>query len=202
MRCPVNLEGTLAENDVRALNAEYERWCTNRVAGLTLAPSVSPFDVFCAEQFLKPHILLSDQDILSGIVAKSDDGGVDAFYFILNGMLVGPDTEITQSQDQPAHLIFIQTKENKGFSPNAVDKFETFTDDLLDLGKTPDRYGRIYHSKLKDLMRVFKEKFSQLSLPRTRIDYYYITRKDEVQNEGCNISARKVINTARRHLSK
>lgn len=192
----------MAENDVRALNAEYERWVSSRIAGLALPSGVSPFDVFCAEQFLKQHVLLSDRDIISGVIGKSDDGGIDALYFILNGQLVGPDTEITQSPEQSVHLILIQTKEGQGFSPTAVDKFDIFTDDLLDLSKTPGNYGRKYHSKLLDLMRVFKEKYSRLSFPRTRIDFYYISRKDVMENDGCNISARKVISTARHHFSK
>lgn len=192
----------MSENDVLALNAEYERWLTSRTAGLMLPSGVSQFEVFCAEEFLKPHVLLSDQDILSGIVGRSDDGGVDAFYFILNGLLVGPDTEITQNPEQSVHLVLIQAKESQGFSPTAVDKLETFTDDLLDLSKAPDKFGRKYHARLLDLMRIFKEKYSKLSLPRTRIDYYYITRKDVLENDGCGISARKVINTARRHFSK
>ena len=111
--------------------------------GLTdFDPEISPFEFFCAEQFLKSHILLSDQDILSGIIGKSDDGGVDSFYFLVNGQLVKDDT-ILPSQAQPVvNLVFIQSKETKGFAPNSVDKFDTFTDDLLELGKTPSQYGR------------------------------------------------------------
>jgi hypothetical protein len=96
---------------------------------------VTPFDAFCAEQFLKPHVLLSDQDILSGLVGKSDDGGLDGFYFILNGALVDDSTEIPAQQGQSVHLVLLQTKEGQGFSPTAIDKFDTFTDDLLDLTK-------------------------------------------------------------------
>jgi hypothetical protein len=199
---PAVLEATLSENDVLSLNAEYGRWLKNRAAGLSLPSAISPFDVFCAEQFLKPYILLSDSDILAGIVGKSDDGGVDGFYFILNGLLVGPDTDITQQQEQSVHLIFIQTKESQGFSPTAIDKFITFTDDLLDLSKTPDKYGRKYHSKLQELMHIFKHGYSKLSLPRTRIDYYYITKKDVLENDGCQMSARKVLDTARSHFSQ
>ena len=185
------------------LNAEYDRWVTCRTAGLSsFAREITPFDVFCAEQFLKPHVLLSDQDILSGIVGKSDDGGIDSFYFILNGMLVNGDTDVSPQQSQSIHLVLIQTKEGQGFSPTAVDKFDTFTDDLLDLTKTPDKYGRKYHNKLLDKMHIFKDKYHRLSLPKTTIDYYYITRKDLLENQGCEMSARKVLATAKRHISK
>ena len=194
-------EATLSQNDVLGLNSEYERWFA-RTSGLSFPRGVTAFDVFCAEQFLKPHVLLSDQDILSGLVGKSDDGGVDGFYFILNGELVADDTDISRQQGQSVHLALFQTKEGQGFSPTAIDKFDTFTDDLLDLTKTPDRYGRKYHEKLQDKMRIFKEKYHQLSLPKTTIDYYYITKKDVLEDEGCGISARKVMETARRHIPR
>jgi len=196
-------EEALSHNDVLGLDAEFDRWIASRTSGLSsFARDITPFDVFCAEQFLKPHFLLSDQDVLAGIVGKTDDGGIDSFYFILNGMLVRDDTEISPQREQSVHLVFIQTKEAQGFSPTAVDKFDTFTDDLLDLTKTPDKYGRKYHNKLLDIMRIFKDKYHKLSLPKTTIDYYYITRKDVLENTGCEISARKVEATARRHISK
>jgi len=198
---PVIQEKTLSQNDVLGLNSEYDRWRA-RTAGLSFPRGATPFDVFCAEQFLKPHVLLSDQNVLSGLVGQSDDGGVDGFYFILNGILVDDDTEISAQQGQSVHLVLLQTKEGQGFSPTSIDKFDTFTDDLLDLTKTPDKYGRKYHENLKDKMQIFKEKYHQLSLPKTTIDYYYITKKDVLENEGCEISAAKVLTTARRHMSK
>jgi hypothetical protein len=198
---PVTQEETLSQNDVLGLNSEYERWL-GRTSGLSFPRGVTAFDVFCAEQFLKPHVLLSDQDVLSGLVGKSDDGGVDGFYFILNGALVDESTEISAQPGQSVHLVMLQTKEGQGFSPTAIDKFDTFTDDLLDLTKTPNKYGRKYHNKLQDKMRTFKDKYQQLSLPKTTIDYYYITRQDVMENEGCELSGRKVVATARRHISK
>lgn len=150
----------MSHNDVLGVAAEYERWIADRTSGLSsFARDISPFDMFCAEQFLKAHVLISDQDILSGIVGKSDDGGVDSVYFVLNGMLVKEDTEISPQREQSVHLVFIQTKEGQGFSPTAVDKFQTFTDDFLDLTKTPDKYGRKYHNKLLDIMRIFKDEY-------------------------------------------
>src|SRR5580704_12315008 len=166
----------MAPNDVIAVNTEYTNWLALRAAGLAeFDPEIAPFEFFCAEQFLKSHILLTDEDILSGVVGKSNDGGVDSFYFIVNGQLVKEDTHLPSQAQQAAHLVFIQSKENKGFAPNSVDKFETFTDDLLDLGKTPEQYGRKYHIKLLDMMRTFKIKYRQLSMPQTTIDYYYVT---------------------------
>jgi hypothetical protein len=188
----------MAPNDVLALTTEYNNWLSQRATGLD--PEISPFEFFCAEQFLKSHVLLSDPDILSGIVGKSDDGGVDAFYFIVNGQLVQEDTILPSQPQQSVHIVFIQSKETKGFAPNSVDKFDTFTDDLLDLGKTPDRYGRKYHGKLLDTMKTFKSKYLQLSMPQTTLDYYYISKVDALENEGCERAASKVLATAGRHF--
>jgi hypothetical protein len=182
---PLARERLMSDNDILALNTEYSSWLSQRAEGLAeFDPEIAPFEFFCAEQFLKQHILLSDQDILSGVVGKSDDGGIDSFYFIVDGQLVKDDTTLPSQARQAVHLVFIQSKENKGFSPTSVDKFDTFTDDLLDLGKTPDRYGRKYHAKLLDMMRTFKTKYLQLSMPQTTSDYYYITRAEVTENEG------------------
>jgi hypothetical protein len=175
----------MAPNDVLALNIEYEKWVVDRAKGLD--PKISPFEFFCAEQFLKPHILLSDKDVLSGIIGKSDDGGVDSFYFLVNGQLVTDDTVLPAQSQQTVHLVFIQSKTSKGFAPTSVDKFDTFTDDLLDLGKTPDHYGRDYHKTLLDMMRTFKSKYLQLSMPQTTLDYYYVTRADVIENPGISL---------------
>src|SRR5712692_6632011 len=189
---PFTQEYRMSDNDILALNTEYSNWLSQRAEGLTeFDPEIAPFEFFCAEQFLKSHILLSDHDILSGIVGKSDDGGVDSFYFIVDGQLVKDDTTLPSQPRQVVHLVLIQSKENKGFAPTSVDKFDTFTDDLLDLGKTSDRNGRKYHAKLSDMMRTFKTKYLQLSMPQTTVDYYYIARADVLENEGCDRAARK-----------
>jgi hypothetical protein len=156
----------LSQNDVLGLNAEYERWLT-RTQGLSFPRGVTQFDVFCAEQFLKSHVLFSDQDVLSGLVGKSDDGGIDGFYFILNGILVNENTDISQQQNQTVHLVLLQTKEGQGFSPTSVDKFDTFTDDLLDLTKTPTNYGRKYHRNLRDKIVVLPAKTRRFSWVRS-----------------------------------
>lgn len=201
MTSPI-LEGLMSQNDVLGLNNEYDRWLKERTLGLVLPRGATHFDLFCAEQILKPHVLLSDQDILSGLVGKGNDGGIDGFYFVLNGQLVQESTETTAQPDQSVHLVIIQTKEGQGFSANSVEKFDTFSDDLLDLTKTPELYGRVYHDNLKDKMRIFKEKYNSLSLPKTTIDYFYVTKQDVLEDQGSQTAARKVIATARRQMPK
>ena len=96
----------------------------------------------------------------------------------------------------------MQTKEGSGFSANSIEKFVTFTDDLLDLSKMPDNYGREYHDSLKDKMRIFKEKYLELSLPKTTIDYYYVTKLDTLEDQGSVTASRTVIDAAKAQMSK
>jgi hypothetical protein len=190
----------MTDNDVLALNREFEKWKAERAVGLP--PKTNAFEVFCSEQFLKQYPLLSDQDILSGIVGSTDDGGVDSFYLIVNGHLVREDSNIPSHPGAKVSIIIIQSKENKGFAPTQVDKFDTFTEDCFDLNRLPDKYGRKYHEKLLDMMNVFKQKYQQLSLPETTVDYFYITRADVIENDGCEKSARKVEDKAKHYFSR
>src|SRR5258705_2680073 len=124
----------MSKNDSDAGEIEYGKWAGDRAAGL---PSViDPFEVFCAEQFLKDHNL-SDDEILSGIVGKSQDGGCDAFYFMLGGKVVREDTPISDQKGLTAHLVFMQAKRGAGFSPLQVDRLDALTDDLLDIPRQP-----------------------------------------------------------------
>ncbi len=189
----------MSRNDVVGLAAQYNRWL-KRTTGLKLPNGATPFDLFCAEQFLKPHVLLTDNDILDGLIGRSKDGGVDCFYFLLNGLPVEENTEIGAHQEQSVHIVIIQTKETSGFSANSIDKFNTFSEDLFDLGKKSDKYGREYHEGLKDKMRIFKEKFAELSLPKTTVDYYYVTKLDAMVDQGSNTAGQKVIDTAKHQM--
>jgi len=188
----------LSANDILALKTEYRNWKNARAVGLT---EVDPFEFFCADQFLKSY-LLTDEDILSGVVGSSNDGGVDAFYFLLNGHLVQEDTVIPTQPNLPVSLVFVQSKENEGFSPLSVDRFDTLTDDLLDLLRPPGQHRRTYNSKLLSRIRIFKEKYAQLSMPKTVVDYYYVTCADVDENEDCRGAASRVIETAKKHFSR
>ena len=66
----------------------------------------------------------------------------------------------------------------------------------------PDNYGREYHDSLKDKMRIFKEKYLELSLPKTTIDYYYVTKLDTLEDQGSVTASRTVIDAAKAQMSK
>lgn len=188
----------MSKNDIAALEAEYNHWLAERAPGLT---KVDPFEFFCADQLLK-DFRLSDEDILSGIVGKSNDGGTDSLFFLVGQKLVQDDTDVPDQRGLTVNLIFIQSKGGDGFSPLGVDRFQVLTDDILDLQRQPTKYGRTYHKDLLHRIKIFKEAFQKLSLPRLVVDYYYVTRLDVVENQDCITAAERVEATVRKHFSQ
>jgi hypothetical protein len=76
-------------------------------------PSSSPsdfFELFTAEQVLKDYDLSYDE-IESGIVGDSGDGGIDAIYLFINGELVQEEPDYTHlKKNIHLDMIIVQAK--------------------------------------------------------------------------------------------
>jgi hypothetical protein len=191
----------MSQNDLIHLESHFENWKQSRGKGLR---SVDPFLFYATEQFLKPFDL-SDEEILYGIVDGGDDGGIDAIYFLANrGELIREDTEINPKTDK-VHLVVFQVKSSGGFSANAIEKLILTTEDLLDLSRSAASISNRYHLKLLSIFRSFKEKYLTIAgnFPSLTVDYYYVTKADEVQPDNkANDAAGKVIDGANRHMNR
>jgi hypothetical protein len=189
----------MAANDVIALKANFTSWEKERAAGLI---GVKAFDYYCVDQFLKPFGL-ADDELLSGLVAGGQDGGVDGIYFLVNRRLVQEDTDLDAKGAFKVNLLILQVKENQGFSPIEIDKLTLFSDDLLDLSRQPTGHQTTYNDKVLGVMKVFKEKFQEIAgaFPTIAIDYYYITQSDCPEGEDARKAAERVTKKAIEHLS-
>jgi AIPR protein len=189
----------MSDNDVVALEANYKNWRQSNGRGLT---KYDPFVFYSIDQFLKPfHV--SDSDVAYGLTDGGNDGGVDGFYFFVNGELMREDSDVEARTAEKVNLILFQIKGEEGFKPTEIDKLQTATDDILNLSATtnPDKYKK----QLVALIDSFKEKYQELSgnLPAVYIDYYYVTKGDELEpNALAESSITKVKQTALKHLSK
>jgi len=68
------------------------------------------FEVFSAEQIMKDYSL-DYQEINDGVIGDSNDGGVDAGFLIVNGILIAEDTQLPSSLKKPEiELHLIQAK--------------------------------------------------------------------------------------------
>src|ERR1700687_4326730 len=189
----------MGANDVLALNANFAAWQASRMPGLT---GVDPFEYYCVDQFLK-QFAVSDDEVLVGLVGGGNDGGADAAYFFVNRKLVQEDTDLDPKTAFRVNLLVIQVKQTQGFSPNEINKLVFFSDDLLDLGRQPSQYKTTYNAQVLEVMWVFKSKYQEIagSFPEVFIDYYYITKCDEMQNTDAEGAAERVKQKAKAHLN-
>lgn len=190
----------MSSNDVIVLQANFETW-KQRASELK---GFDPWLYYCVEQFVKPFAL-TDEEIQYGITDGSNDGGVDAIYFLVNQRhLVQEDTELEPKSVSRVRLLFIQVKTSGGFKTTEIDKLVFLTDDFLDLSKPATSFSAKYNSRVLEIMRTFKEKYLQISgsFPEVAIDYYYITGDDVTPDTKAHGSADGVKMKARSHLSK
>ncbi len=198
---PIVREEKMPANDVLALNLLYGDWCKTRLKDGKAPRNLQPFEYFCADQFLK-SFSLNDEELMRGMVGDKHDGGIDTFHFFINRVLAEDSTVVDRRSENDVDVIIMQIRETKGFSPTAIDKMERFTDDLLDLQRTPDKYRYGYHQRLGDLMCTFKSKMRGMGHCNLRIEHYFVTRCDEPPDANCKRSAAKIIETVHHHFPK
>ena len=108
--------------------------------------SAEYFEIFTTGQIVKDYDL-SYEEIESGIVGNSGDGGVDAIYLFVNGELAQDDTDVSGlKRNVSIELILIQAKTSPTFKESAIDKLRAFTDDFLDLSKDVASLSAVYNA--------------------------------------------------------
>jgi AIPR protein len=193
------LGGVMGQNEVIALEANFETWKKARFVGAK--KDFNAFEYYSIEQFLRPYGL-SDSQLQSGLIGASQDGGVDAFYMLVNGELIDSETELDPKEENKVSVIITQSKEGTGFSPVAIDKLYWFTDDLFCLGRKKADYHSAYRPELITLMRLFKDKYGMIvgEGPSLTVMYYYITKLDVAPNADCEKSVAKIVNKVKEHF--
>jgi hypothetical protein len=168
----------MSEIDVRALEANFEGWQKERAPALARDKA---FERFCIEQILKDADL-SDEEIESGILGGSDDGGVDAFYFFVNRTLIQDETELPDPA-LTAQLVLIQAKYEKSFTEGAVEKLHSFTRDLLNYARPPEKFTYL-NALVREAIARFREKYNAIlgSQHTLTVSFHYSTKSDDSPN--------------------
>ena len=190
-------------NDVMALESNFSRWMATRGAGLT---GTNPFNYYCAEKFLKLYPV-TDKEIATGIVDQPLDGGVDGFFFFANRKYVFDSPLLDPDEEWRINLVIFQCKEGSGFSPVEMGKFVFFTEDLLDLNRAEAQYKSVYHSRLKKLMKTFKDQVSHIAgaIASIHVEYFYITKLDcgiPVTGDPVSVYAERLEKEVNKHFPK
>ena len=136
------------------------------------------FEFFTAEQVLKDFDLSYDE-IDSGLVGGSRDGGVDGIYLLVNGELVqeAPDYGHLK-KNISLDLIMVQAKTGAGFQETPVERFLTFSEDILDLSRDVVVFKKAYNEQVVEAIERFRKVHQQLAarFPLLRVSYIYASK--------------------------
>lgn len=135
------------------------------------------FEYFSAAQVLKNYGL-SDEEIDNGIIGGGNDGGCDAMFLFLNDEIITPDYIDTLSASKGSTLNFtiIQAKNELGFGEDAMMKWKTISENLLDSGKSLNDYIGRYREDVIDQFKLFRDSFTKLIRSQVKVAfrYYYV----------------------------
>lgn len=141
------------------------------------------FEFFSAAQVLKNYGL-SDEEIDNGIIGGGNDGGCDSIYIFLNDEIITSDQvdTLSASKGSVLNITIIQSKNVLGFGEDAIMKWKTISENLLDSGNSiKDFIGR-YSEDTLEQFELFRDSFTKLMRSQVRVvfKYYYVTLGLEV----------------------
>ncbi|WP_324657262.1 AIPR family protein [Burkholderia thailandensis] len=145
-------------------------------------PKQEFFEIFVAEQVLKDFDLGYDE-IESGIVGGSHDGGIDSMYVIVNGELAQEDFDVSPvKKGVVIETVLIQAKLSDGFGESAVEKLTATTEELFNLGKDLDTMKSVFNDGVRSSVGNFRRIHAGLAskFPILRFRYVYATKGAEV----------------------
>jgi hypothetical protein len=139
------------------------------------------FELFVAEQVLKDYDL-GYNEIESGIIGGSNDGGIDSIYVLVNGELAQEDFDFsTLKKGVVIETVVIQAKLTDGFGETAIEKLTAATEDLFNLGKDLDSMKAVFNDGLLSSVANFRRIQSGLAskFPALRFRYVYASKGSE-----------------------
>ncbi len=141
------------------------------------------FEYFSTSQVLKNYGL-SDEEIDNGLTGGGNDGGCDSIFIFLNDEIITPDQveALTASKGSTLSLSIIQSKNELGFGEDAVMKWKTISENLLDSSNSLTDYSGRYTDTVIEQFKLFRDSFTKLIRSQIKVvfNYYYVTLAQEV----------------------
>jgi hypothetical protein len=141
------------------------------------------FENFASAQIMNQNDL-SDEEIENGIVGDGNDGGCDAIYTIYNNCLMTEDLikNIAPRKNSTIDFFIIQAKKESSFSEDAIMKWKTTSQNLLEIGINDSKYSARYNEGVLSSFSLFRELYVKLlrNSPLLNIHFCYATFSTEV----------------------
>lgn len=162
------------------------------------------FEIFTFEQILKEYEI-GYEELDYGKVGEGDDGGIDGFFFFINGDLINEEIDPSDFKQRPKlDLFIIQSKRSPTFSEGVFQKINTTIQDLFDLKKDINTLVTFYNEALIERARIFRESYLSLASkhPMLNIYYAYASNGDTNQiNPKVKNESELVLEDTRRYFS-
>ena len=162
----------MLNNDQKVLDTLLER----RQAKIDPSSDASSFfELFTAEQIMKDHSL-DYEEIESGLIGGSKDGGVDGFFVFLDRQLVGEDLDFSEVRDSvEVELIVLQCKTATGFEETPIERFITVGDHILNPDTDPETLRDTHRDALVDGVIRFRRCQEELieAMPKLKVRFVY-----------------------------
>lgn len=141
------------------------------------------FELFASEQIVKPFDL-SDEEVERCVLGSGNDGGCDAIFVLLNGVIVTEDVleDLGNGKNAAIDLVIIQAKRETSFSEDAIMKWKTTAQNLLEIGIDDTIYVTRYNEDVLNSFSIFRNLYVKLlrSVGTLNIRFYYASFADEV----------------------
>ena len=152
------------------------------------APSPdTAFEIFACQQVLKRYNLSTDE-IRTGIVGGSDDGGIDGVYTFVGEQLLTEDAELFDDnftvrsigQHVPIKLQIIQAKRSTSFTETTLDLASSSLSRLLNLELSEDELRGLYSQGVVSQFSLFRQALELLAVrhPDVAVEFTYAARGD------------------------
>ena len=160
------------------------------------------FEFFCACHLMKNYDL-SDEEIENGVLGKGNDGGCDAIFIVYNGNIVTEDSvdTISIAKKGQLELIIIQAKEETSFHEDAIMKWKTISDNLLQIGIDDSSFSSRYNEDVLLSFSVFRDVYIKIltSNPRLFVHFCYASFADEL-HPNVQAQASELISIVKKNL--
>lgn len=138
------------------------------------------FEFFATQQILKNYDL-TKEEIENGIADGGDDGGIDAIYMFVNGILINDINDLPYIKTGLSLELYIFTsKYDSKFKQVPLNNELSTLIEFFDLSKMEEDFNCIYNEDILDKRKAFYECYLQCApkIKNTSIKYYYVSRGD------------------------
>lgn len=165
----------MGANDVILLTDMVER-SRRETVGLNAAEQEA---YFVSSHYLSEY-RPSHDDVLSGIVDGTRDGGIDAVHIFANGYCIRDEFNVGALGRNPQlDLIFTQVKNSGSLGESTVDKLIVHLPKLLDFSRDDASLANQFNSRLLEVTRRFLDLYRAMEMPVLRIYVAFAALKSE-----------------------